>query len=151
MSSTIEILSPNREVQLKRGAGVITITVRELSWKEQRQMLARIESQLQQLLGAQKSADRADAAAGIVSLIKDSQELSELIVRQTCRAPSGAELPAEWVDELSLTEFFALLDVALELNVSTLAAGTKKTYGRITSFVGGSAAAPKTPTMASPN
>jgi hypothetical protein len=131
MNRTLEILCPDRRVKLDSGREII---VRELSWKELKLLLARITDQLATVVTAAESFQSGVSLGSITSLIKDSQELCEAIVEKT------TSLTPEEVSALRVTELFAILDVALELNLQSISSGAKKAFGRITSFVGKSAA-----------
>jgi hypothetical protein len=102
------ILHPVREVKLTARAA----TVHELNWKEQREFSQRLTAQIDAMLKAKPgdaSGARMLSVETLVGGIKDSMELSEWLV-----AKSSDLKPAE-VDALSITEFFTVLDVALDL------------------------------------
>lgn len=140
MSTTLEILSPNRQVKLRNGAEV---TVRELSWREQKQVMDRILAQIGKVRSGIDGGKLSLSLDLVTEAVKESTELSEFLIEKT------TAMGGEKIGELALTEFFAVLEQAVDLNISIYMEGTKKTFGRITSFAGVNAAR-STPTTASP-
>jgi hypothetical protein len=140
MSNTFEILNPVRELKL----AAVTVTVRELPWRDQKLAMDKIISQINTLL---KPGPGMSLPAGGITLnvetliagIKDSAELAQwLMVKAT-------DLRPEQIEELSVTEFFGVLEHAVDLNVVGYMAGAKKAFGRIGNFVGNGAAGPTAP------
>ena len=127
-TSTIEILSPNRTVKLKRGGDTTEVTVRELSWLDQRQLLEKIQQQLTVFLAARQSGDETALASTILQLVLQSEDLVVEVLSDT------TALTPEQVSQLSISETMGLLDVALDLNVTALMSGAKNVFGRIGKF-----------------
>lgn len=139
MNDTLEILQASRSLKL-RGE---TITVRELSWMELKNLLAALAGQAEKFLD--KESNLKFDAEKVIALVRDSQELSERVVR----AATG--LDQAWIDQLTCGEFMAVLDQALELNLLVLSDSAKKIGGRLRSVFGSQAAVPMTPTSPRPS
>ena len=125
--STLEILSPNRTVSL---IGQRTVVVRELNFLNLKKLLALIASKLNSvssLMGAGGGA-QSISLERVTQLITDSEELVEEVLVWT------TDLDRDQIGDLQTSELFGILDVALDLNITALGTGTKKAFGRITSF-----------------
>jgi hypothetical protein len=145
MSNTLEILNPTRELKLASGA----VVVRELPWKLQREAMDKIIAQITKLTqpgtGATAQVGGVNLSIEVVTAgIRESADLAAWLVEKT------TGLPLEKIDELGVTEFFAILEHAIDLNVVGYITGAKKAFGRIGSFVAQNAAAPKAPATISP-
>ena len=127
-NSSAEILNPNRQLVVSSVGR--RIEVHELSWLHLKKLLAAIAAKLNSvssLMGADGGA-QSISLERVTQLITDSEELVEAVLGHT------TDLTFEEIGVLSLTEIFTVLDVALDLNITSLGAGTKKAFGRITSF-----------------
>ncbi len=130
---TIEILRARRTVNLATGP----VAIQELSWIELKGLLNQIAGQLQGCIGADGRFALDIARLG--DLIKNSQELSELLLNKT----TGKNF--EELGALSVGEFLGLVDAALDLNLAVLADGVKKVGGRLAVLTGGPTAPKTTP------
>ncbi|HTD68759.1 MAG TPA: hypothetical protein VK846_19735 [Candidatus Limnocylindria bacterium] len=139
MNDTKEVLHPDREIKLRAGP----VKVRELSWHEQREFTGRLCEQINSVLTSASNVATGNSLTveTLLSAVKESSELSEWLV---CKC-SG--LSADEVGKLSLSEFFAILDIALDLNFSVYMSGAKKAFGRIGNLVGKNAAGLTAPTV----
>lgn len=151
MSNTLEILNPNRELKLVGDdrRKTLTVTVRELPWKLQREAMDRVLAQITKLLqpGAGSTAQVAGVTLSVdvvLAGIRDSADLAEWLVGKT------TALEPEQIAELSVTEFFAILEHAIDLNVVGYITGAKKAFGPITNFVAKNGAVTQTPATLSP-
>jgi hypothetical protein len=142
MQNTSEILNPVREFRLADR----TVTVRELPWRDQRVAMDRIIAQINKMLspgtGALPAGGLSLSIDTVIDGIKESADLAEWFLEKC------AGLTREQIAALTVTEFFTLLEAAIDLNVVGYLTGAKKAFGRITSFVG-SGAAVTTPTKPS--
>lgn len=132
-NNTFEILNPNRTGPVPSLGR--EVTVRELSWANQKSLLERLTGKLAAVMAAADQMQVGINIETVTTLIQDSQDLCETLVLQT------STIKPDEIGKLSITEVFALVDMALELNMRALEDGAKKAFGRITNFVGKSAAA----------
>jgi len=143
--NTFEILKASRQVRV----GGEEISIRELSWMELKTLTEKLAGEAQRILGAMKGKEDASEGAVLLlngemflSIIRDSEELSETLVLQTTGKDEA------WLAALSCGEFMGVLDQALDLNLSIVSNSVKKIGGRLREIFAGKAAEPTSATSA---
>jgi hypothetical protein len=122
---TESILHPVRTVS----AGGRQVEVRELKWKDLLAYLRKMGASLGEIVGV--DGKFVVSRESVEKLIGQGTDLADELIRKTCREPG------EWIDELSVSDALALLEAALELNLSgDLIERGKRTAGRIAQAFG---------------
>jgi hypothetical protein len=128
---TLETLNPVRDVRL----GTETIQVKELCWREALEFLQRLATSVACVLNEQGKF--VPTAQAFEQLVVGSAELTELLLTRA----TGRD--RDWLAQRSVAEVFALLDVALELNLSEdLITRGKRLAERVRGAFGSSNSAP---------
>jgi hypothetical protein len=110
MATDAAILHPEKTLMVRRGSESIEVTVSELAWPDAIAFLGKLGSHLGKLIN-EKGEVRVDLGL-ITELIAGSTELAnELIAKST-------DEDADMLKDMRASDALAILDAALELNLS---------------------------------